>query len=92
MKNTEQNLYHVLTTQRASLLSEWQRLVRNTSVLQLREDFDGRAPDDVLEEFFDLIVTQITTKQEYHLLRQRIFSGEINAFSPDAAWSIAHLH
>lgn len=85
MKNTEQNLHRVLTTQRASLLSEWQKRVRSTSVLQLREDFDGHAPDDVLEEFFDLIVTQITTKRDYRLLRQRIFSGEINAFTPDAA-------
>ena len=85
MKNTEQNLHHILTTQRASLLSEWQKRVRRTSVLQLREDFDGHTPDNVLEEFFDLIVKQITTKQDYHLLRQRIFSGEINAFTPDAA-------
>lgn len=85
MKNTEQNLHHILATQRASLLSEWQKRVRRTSVLQLREDFDGHTPDNVLEEFFDLIVKQITTKQDYHLLRQRIFSGEINAFTPDAA-------
>ncbi len=82
MKNA---FYNVLISQRASLLCAWQTRIRRTSVLQLREDFDGHAPDDVLEEFFDLVVAQIATKQDYHLLRQRIYSGEINAFTPDAA-------
>ncbi len=68
MKNA---FYNVLISQRASLLCAWQTRIRRTSVLQLREDFDGHAPDDVLEEFFDLVVAQIATKQDYHLLRQR---------------------
>ena len=80
-----QALQSLLTTKRASVLLLWQKYIRETSVLQLREDVEGDAPDGVLEEFFDILVDQVTTQEDYRLLRQRIFSGDINAFTPDAA-------
>ncbi|MDP6037618.1 MAG: hypothetical protein QGG64_03640, partial [Candidatus Latescibacteria bacterium] len=80
-----QALQDLLTTERTRVLLLWQKYIRETSVLQLREDIKGDAPDGVLEEFFDILVDQVTTQTNYRLLRQRVFSGDINAFTPDAA-------
>jgi len=75
-------LHSLFTTKRDTVLLLWQKYIRETSALQLREDVE--APDGVLEEFFDLMVDHVTTQEDYRLLRQRVFSGDISAFTPDA--------
>jgi len=74
-----QILHNVFSIQREILFRAWQMRIRETSVLQLREDIEDTTSDNVLEEFFDLMVEQITTHQDYHFLHQRIWGGEINA-------------